>query len=1125
MKIFYRLDESKDWIGETEVFIKEEQKDKHGNIIPSKGNTTYTIYFKKALLCSQFKIMMNDPLKKGSFSIHKVKFFTKINRGIIMAPLIDKKISHCWYINSNIVRKNIPVYLYPCTDGISVPNSNEIFQIFPNHQIKPQNSNLCVGHDIKTNDVILIDCTESSSAVKIFYNEDYTMYFNGLKDSPIAVDTKNKNINFINEKTEITVSSEADTNEFKKENLLNEGNSHWESAAGKEEVTLQLLFGKIVCDECPEKGKFESRKIDSIKIKWEKEPSKFSVFLWNPGQSWKTVATYDNYSDKITNINLTQETAAGLMIKISNGKQYAELGNQVAYGITSVGVFFNASPLVIKESSKTPTDKKIFDFETQAILYKQIGNDLVDSMTDLGKNYEKSVATYKVMKKSIIEVDMGKKKNTELCKTLSKLNDIVKNKEVDKLEKFKREHIKQIRSNKFNKYLKKFNDQVALENILGIKTKGENEEEGISKSNPLNFLTSLLNSASGSTPQKGSGSNAKKNEVDLKQETEEFGSHDNPAPNCMQIKLISKSALSGYYFIQPDCADIPLRVFCDFALYEVAVDIYIHKAGSVLETPNLGYLHIKTPQDVRDQCAEVGMLPIELKNKEMTQRIQSVLNASGMSLNFPHFVPLGYDYSCTGIKCSDIFNSLNKKSSDPIMKFFNGKVKTPKKPKTTYQFIGLGDPDEMKLTRYNEKKMEISGIVCSTNITNEKQESKRFKTIDCDYTLNANLDVFISKKEVTVICPKGCTNSKEGVFGAGTYNGKSSICKAAIHAGEIPELGGKIVVRIDQPKDQYAGTNANGVQSSVMSGDGSKSFILFSYKPDCPKKKSMSSFITEKEDVFLDNENILENALKGQNTDVDINSFIENMSKEKPVNKKDLISNNMIPQLYSMLGNNNGPTPQANYRFNQKNNSNLNKMKFPSLPSLPGALNSGSIADAASNISNAAGAGKNALGDLASSLFGGSKDDDNGAGKGAQPNQPSATGKFENPTDLMTNTISSPSLPRAWSHEENKNLLPAMSSPQSREDPTKLTEANKPSSTEPPTSTETPSSSKANPDPPQIAEPELPGKKKPSNPDGAMNLQDSGPDASKNAPDPLENVPDKETKGDEDEEKGKNLIS
>ena len=70
-----------------------------------------------------------------------------------------------------------------------------------------------------------------------------------------------------------------------------------------------------------------------------------------------------------------------------------------------------------------------------------------------------------------------------------------------------------------------------------------------------------------------------------------------------------------------------------------------------------------------------------------------------------------------------------------------------------------------------------------------------------------------------------------------------------------------------------------------MSSDGSKSFILFSYKPDCPKKKSMSSFITEKEDVFLDNENILENALKGQNTDVDINAFIENMSKEKPVNK------------------------------------------------------------------------------------------------------------------------------------------------------------------------------------------------------------------------------------------------
>merc|ERR1712032_827935 len=251
---------------------------------------------------------------------------------------------------------------------------------------------------------------------------------------------------------------------------------------GKPDVTIQLHFGKINCDECYEKGKFESRKIDMIRIKWEKEPTKFSVFLWNHGQSWKNVATFENYSEKMTNINLTQETAAGIMIRILDGHKYGELGNQVAYGITSVGVYFNASKLFIKENVKVPTTNKIFDFESQEVLYKNIGNDLQDNMKDLGNTYEKGISTYKNMKKSIPDVEVGKTKNKELCKRLSKMNQIVNNQEADKLEKYKREHIKQIRSNKFYKYLKKFDDQEALENILGIKTHGQEEDDEPSSS-------------------------------------------------------------------------------------------------------------------------------------------------------------------------------------------------------------------------------------------------------------------------------------------------------------------------------------------------------------------------------------------------------------------------------------------------------------------------------------------------------------------------------------------------------------------------------------------------------------------------------------------------------------------
>ena len=66
----------------------------------------------------------------------------------------------------------------------------------------------------------------------------------------------------------------------------------------------------------------------------------------------------------------------------------------------------------------------------------------------------------------------------------------------------------------------------------------------------------------------------------------------------------------------------------------------------------------------------------------------------------------------------------------------------------------------------------------------------------------------------------------------------------------------------------------------------------------------LSSFITEQENIFLENKNILEEALNQGNRDIDINSFVEKMTKEKPVNKQDFINNNLIPQLSTIQGKN-----------------------------------------------------------------------------------------------------------------------------------------------------------------------------------------------------------------------------
>merc|ERR1711957_683999 len=131
-----------------------------------------------------------------------------------------------------------------------------------------------------------------------------------------------------------------------------------------------------------------------------------------------------------------------------------------------------------------------------SVLFKEIGNNWDDEMKDLGKTYEKSIATYKIMKKAIPSAEIALKMNKDLNKKLQKLNDQIKAKETDRLLKFEKEQITKIKNNKFYKYLNQYAqiEKTALENILGIKTDDGNDDVfNTSKSNPLKALTALLN--------------------------------------------------------------------------------------------------------------------------------------------------------------------------------------------------------------------------------------------------------------------------------------------------------------------------------------------------------------------------------------------------------------------------------------------------------------------------------------------------------------------------------------------------------------------------------------------------------------------------------------------------------
>lgn len=940
LKLFYKLDENTDWIGATEVFIREEVKDKNGNLIPDDSSTNYnTVYFKKPLLCTRVKIMMNQPIRKKSFSIDKVNFFNKIGRGIIKAPLLNKQENYCWYINTNLIRKEIPVYVYPCIEAISIGLGTEMFQINTNKQIKPYQSELCVGYKTDTKEVVLKDCQEEGSGYLINYNSDTSMFFVGMPNTAISVDKSNKYPNYINEQTETIASSEADKLDFRKENMLTEGGNYWASEPGLNEVTIQILFGKIKCQDCKEDGAYESRKIDIININWVREPKKFSVFIWNPGYSWKNIATFENNTEKVTQLSLVGEIAAGLMIRMVEGNKFENLGNVVSYAIISVYASFRGHVLKIMPQSKKPLAMRFFDFEAQNFLGKKKGNALEEGLKELGQNYEKAISAYKNLKSSVGALKQSKNQAKDICKKLNMLNESCGPKGYDKLKKFETEHLRKITNYKFLFYLKKFSSESTVNYLIGLEYDDsdsdfvsgtpEEEDQFANKNfykNPLSKIEdqkNYLKNVSGAIANKKSnlsnnndasfnnnkinindsnelyankifsqGTSSKaKQQRDDSATSRELGSKAYPAVDCLQIKKANSNSLSGFYYIMPECSPVPIRVFCDFALYADAVDLYIFKDGSKLQTADLSYLKIKTHEDVKAQCAKYGLHPIEIKNKDTLTRVHQILVATGMNLNYPNFVPLGYDYTCKFSKCSKIFNSLNSEKSFPLMNFFaeenqdfgSSRRKAPKNG----LFAGLGTSDASHMVLFEPNSMVISALVCSTNDFESRNARKIIKQIDCEFTLAENLDSFDNSLENVYVCAKNCQNSLKEVLGNGAYHSYSSICKAGIHAGILSGNGGKVVVRLHNAQSNYVGLIQNGIKSLDYVGDGLHAFIVYRYTPNCPRVRSPSSgnkpisFIEQAESVELKKED-----KKVKNVDSGSKSVImsdENFNKNKSI--------------------------------------------------------------------------------------------------------------------------------------------------------------------------------------------------------------------------------------------------
>lgn len=74
-----------------------------------------------------------------------------------------------------------------------------------------------------------------------------------------------------------------------------------------------------------------------------------------------------------------------------------------------------------------------------------------------------------------------------------------------------------------------------------------------------------------------------------------------------------------------------------------------------------------------------------------------------------------------------------------------------------------------------------------------------------------------------VACPAGCDEGS--VYGTGVYTADTSICRAGVHSGVIPESGGVVTITLEPGRPAYRGSEQHGIKSRDY-GKYSSSFAV-----------------------------------------------------------------------------------------------------------------------------------------------------------------------------------------------------------------------------------------------------------------------------------------------------------
>ena len=532
-----------------------------------------------------------------------------------------------------------------------------------------------------------------------------------------------------------------------------------------------------------------------LMIDWKYIAKDFDIYLYSLEKKWSHFVKIKNNISRLNKFTLNQLNVRAIQIRMTQAKSFL-LGKAV-YGIGNVFLLDGQSVLKTKKCSIISDEEKAFLVDEQYFYNISKKKPYMEAYNILSTSYLKMHKYYILMHRKLVLFPKTKEKaehiNTILIDDSKKLKVL--------LEKIRLAKITNaVINNDFAEILEKHSIQVI--NVYNLHL-----QKGAG-------VVSTL----GNTP-------------------------DSPALDCYKIKEVTPYKKSGFYWIKPKCAPKALRVYCDFSIKALGkgVSLYVWNNNQVPNTKLIN-IRIEKVNDVKYQCARLGLAPVLIKNKTTLQRIRHYLILLGYNIRSTKTsIPLGYDYSCDGKKnCAKIWKSFSDVESNPIKNFFNN-IEAVEKDlvligdnKNNYDTVGFGG-EEGNPYFFELAKSNISALVCSTNVYNSEIENPIEIKLNCKDTLKeaSNIDNKLYNT-VEISCPAHC-NLSYAVYGTKTYSDKSSICVAAIHSGVIKEKeGGNFSLTIHSAVSDFVPTFANEVQSKSSSTPSNTTFTVDNLEMDCP---------------------------------------------------------------------------------------------------------------------------------------------------------------------------------------------------------------------------------------------------------------------------------------------------